>query len=147
MDGVSRIGVSLEPELLIEFDKSISKKGYVSRSEAIRDLVRDSLSESDWKNENIHVAGTLVVVIDIDATDVYEKIANVCRKRSDVFVHSSNYELGEGKAMQVLVTGGKLKDLKSFMSDISSVKGVLRSKLTMIAPSSGNLHHIGVRNK
>ena len=40
MDGVTRIGVSLEPELLKAFDESISKKGYVSRSEAIRDLVR-----------------------------------------------------------------------------------------------------------
>jgi Arc/MetJ-type ribon-helix-helix transcriptional regulator len=49
MDGVSRIGVSLEPELLKRFDESISKKGYVSRSEAIRDLVRDSLAENEWK--------------------------------------------------------------------------------------------------
>ena len=47
MDGVTRIGVSLEPELLKAFDESISKKGYVSRSEAIRDLVRDSLAENE----------------------------------------------------------------------------------------------------
>ena len=48
MDGVTRIGVSLEPELLNEFDKVIQKKGYVSRSEAIRDLVRDTLAETEW---------------------------------------------------------------------------------------------------
>ena len=64
MDGVTRIGVSLEPELLKAFDESISKKGYVSRSEAIRDLVRDSLAENEWKNEDEWMVGTIVMVYD-----------------------------------------------------------------------------------
>ena len=51
MEGVTRIGVSLEPELLDKFDKSIHEKGYVSRSEAVRDLIRDSLAENEWKND------------------------------------------------------------------------------------------------
>ncbi|MDD4455314.1 MAG: ribbon-helix-helix protein, CopG family, partial [Candidatus Methanomethylophilaceae archaeon] len=45
MDTVARIGVSLEPKLLEEFDKQIAAKGYASRSEALRALVRDSLAE------------------------------------------------------------------------------------------------------
>ena len=57
MDTVTRIGVSLEPELLNAFDESISKKGYVSRSEALRDLVRDSLAENSWKNDNTEMRG------------------------------------------------------------------------------------------
>ncbi|HKM13675.1 MAG TPA: ribbon-helix-helix protein, CopG family, partial [Candidatus Methanomethylophilaceae archaeon] len=57
MEGVTRIGVSLEPELLKEFDASISTKGYVSRSEAIRDLVRDSLAENEWKNDEEYMTG------------------------------------------------------------------------------------------
>ncbi len=52
MDSVSRIGVSLDPELLELFDRHISERGYVSRSEAIRDLIRDNLSENEWKDEN-----------------------------------------------------------------------------------------------
>jgi len=40
MDKVTRIGISLEPELLKEFDELVSGKGYTNRSEAIRDIIR-----------------------------------------------------------------------------------------------------------
>ena len=43
MGELARIGVSLEAELLQQFDEVISQKGYGNRSEAIRDLIRDRL--------------------------------------------------------------------------------------------------------
>ena len=36
-----RIGISLPGELLDKFDKSLQKRGYSSRSEGIRDAIRD----------------------------------------------------------------------------------------------------------
>ena len=41
---------------------------------------------------------------------------------------------------------GKLGDMKSFANEVTSIKGVLRGRLTMAAPSTGNLHHIGHRH-
>ena len=43
MADLSRIGVSLESELLHRFDSFIAEKGYDNRSEAFRDLIRDRL--------------------------------------------------------------------------------------------------------
>ena len=43
MAEVTRTGVSIEPELLEKFDKVITKRGYKNRSEALRDLIRESL--------------------------------------------------------------------------------------------------------
>jgi CopG family nickel-responsive transcriptional regulator len=40
MSEVIRFGVSISSELLERFDKLIESKGYVNRSEAIRDLIR-----------------------------------------------------------------------------------------------------------
>ncbi|HTP51594.1 MAG TPA: ribbon-helix-helix protein, CopG family, partial [Anaeromyxobacteraceae bacterium] len=37
---LERIGISLEDDLLAQFDRLITAKGYVNRSEAIRDLIR-----------------------------------------------------------------------------------------------------------
>ena len=39
---LTRFGISLSEELLGQFDSLIDKKGYPNRSEAIRDLIRDS---------------------------------------------------------------------------------------------------------
>lgn len=147
MEGVTRIGVSLEPELLKQFDESISKKGYVSRSEAIRDLVRDSLAESEWKNEDEWMVGTIVMVYDHTVTAVGDKITDMQHDHPGLVNMSVHVHLDHDKCMEILICEGKLKDLKRFADEITSVKGVLRGRLTMAAPSTGNLHHIGHRNR
>ena len=56
MTQLERIGVSLDKELLSMFDYLIGKRGYQSRSEALRDLVRRELSEeqlSDPKSKGV----------------------------------------------------------------------------------------------
>lgn len=145
MDHVSRIGVSLEPELLNRFDEAISKKGYVSRSEALRDLVRDSLAENEWKNEEDEMTGAFIFIFDTHVTDVLERVDSVCRKRRDVVIYKTSVDLDDSKKMEIVVADGKLKDLKTFANDMTSVKGVLRGKLTMVSPSRGSMHHIGLR--
>ena len=84
MDGVTRIGVSLEPELLKRFDESIAEKGYVSRSEAIRDLVRDSLAENEWKDPDAHMTGVVVLICNSKVPDVYERMNSAFSKNSDI---------------------------------------------------------------
>ena len=48
--------------------------------------------------------------------------------------------------MEILICEDRLKNLKNFASEVTSIKGVLRGRLTMVAPSSGNLHHVGHRH-
>ena len=43
MTELARTGVSLEEDLLNEFDRLIAKRGYKNRSEAFRDLIREAL--------------------------------------------------------------------------------------------------------
>lgn len=146
MDKVSRIGVSLEPELLKQFDELIATKGYVSRSEAIRDLVRDSLAESDWKHDDMVMTGVIVIVFDAGINNVFERFEQVYRKWQDSIIFSNTINLDGINKLDTITVNGRLTDLKSILSDFLAIKGVRRGKLTMAAPNSGNLHHIGVRN-
>src|SRR5207249_5688917 len=61
---VERFGVSMDPELLHSFDRLIRRKGYRSRSEAIRDIVRDKLVEEEWEQGARFVVGTVTLVYD-----------------------------------------------------------------------------------
>ncbi len=63
MDNVTRIGVSLEPELLAKFDELIASKGYVTRSEAFRDLIRDALTKETLQEEDAKVCGTVTLLV------------------------------------------------------------------------------------
>ena len=43
MGELARIGIAIPEDLLEEFDRLIKKRGYKTRSEAVRDLVRKEL--------------------------------------------------------------------------------------------------------
>ncbi|MCL2143676.1 MAG: nickel-responsive transcriptional regulator NikR [Methanomassiliicoccaceae archaeon] len=146
MDGVTRIGVSLEPELLKEFDDVIMKKGYVSRSEAIRDLVRDALAENEWKNPDQYVVGIIVMIYDHTVSNVKEKLMNLQHERGHSINTTIHVHLDHDRCMEMLLVSGLLGDLKELTDEITSVKGVLRGKLTMVSPATGNMHHIGHRH-
>ena len=145
MDTVARIGVSLEPELLKSFDEAISKKGYVSRSEALRDLVRDSLAENTWKNDNEEMIGVFIIVIDLRITNVLERVDSIYRNHASVFSHSNSVPIDNFSKMDVIIANGKLFELRNFLEDLTSIKGVLRGKLASITPGGCNMHQIGLR--
>lgn len=146
MEGVTRIGVSLEPELLNNFDRIIAKKGYVSRSEAIRDLVRDSLAENEWKNDKEYMCGVIVMIYDHEVTGIGEKLTALQHGRMQNINTSIHIHLDHDKCMEILVTEGELGDLKTLTNEIAAIKGVLRCKLTMASQASGHLHHVGARS-
>lgn len=146
MEGVTRIGVSLEPELLTEFDKVIAKKGYVSRSEAIRDLVRDSLAETEWKNDKEYVCGVITMVYDHDTTGLSEKITEIQHSALQAISTTVHIHLDHDRCMEVVVVEGELGMLKQIANDFGTLKGVLRCKLTMASQATGHVHYVGVRN-
>jgi len=49
MSDTVRFGVSLGLDLLDQFDTLINKMGYDNRSEAVRDLIRQKLTEEQWR--------------------------------------------------------------------------------------------------
>lgn len=61
---INRIGVSLPENLLKNFDDIILKRGYSSRSEGIRDAIRNYIVNYEWMSD---VQGERVGVV----TNVY----------------------------------------------------------------------------
>ena len=145
MDGVTRIGVSLEPELLNEFDKIIQKKGYVSRSEAIRDLVRDSLAENEWKNDKDFMCGVITMVYNHDTNGLSDKLTEIQHAALQTIATTIHMHLDHDRCLEIIAVQGELGQLKQLTSDLGAIKGVLRCKLTMAAKSTGHMHYIGVR--
>lgn len=145
MDYVTRISMSLDPDLLEKFDKSISEKGYTTRSKAICDLIRDFVSENELKYSNVKMTGVIVLIYDGSAKEALFKISEVFDVHSDLILSTTTVALGNGKKMIVIVADGILSKLRMLSSDAASVKGVLRCRMTMVSPRTGNLHHIGPR--
>jgi CopG family nickel-responsive transcriptional regulator len=131
MEKVVRFGVSLEPELLKKFDKLIRKKCYGSRSEAIRDLIRDETVKEVLEKENEEVVGTLTIVYDHDASNVTNKLLEVQHSHHKNILSTMHLHLDEHNCLEVLVVSGKVKDVQNIADSITSIKGVKHGKLTV----------------
>ncbi|HNA27692.1 MAG TPA: nickel-responsive transcriptional regulator NikR, partial [Nitrospira sp.] len=76
MTKLARFGVSLDQDLLAEFDRLIERRSYTNRSEAIRDLIRDSLVGQEW-NENKDTVATITFVYDHHVPDLARKLTHI----------------------------------------------------------------------
>jgi len=64
MSEITRFSVSLENDLLEKFDHYCKEQHFATRSEAVRQLIRDTLTAHAWEAESQDAAGTLTLVYD-----------------------------------------------------------------------------------
>jgi len=129
MENVTRIGISIEPELLEKFDDLIEKQQYTNRSEAVRDMIRQYLVTEDWDKGIGTVVGSITITYDFDSSGVVEKLARVEHKHNNIIHCSSIVRLDEKTSMEVLTAQGSSFELKELADAIKSIKGVKHAEL------------------
>ena len=132
---VERVGVSFEPELLSKFDALIKVKGYNNRSEAIRDLVRKSLIESEIESENGEVIGTLTIIYDHDVGDVTNRLLHLQHHHHSEISSTSHIHVDQHTCLEVLVVRGQAKNVRELSDNIKAVKGVKHGELIITTTS------------
>lgn len=129
-DELQRFGVSMEGYLLERFDQVIEKKGYTNRSEAIRDLIRDSLVEQDW-DENREIVGTVTIVYDHEVRELGDTLTDLQHQFQKLFRSTLHIHLDEHHCLEVLVVQGKGSEVKKIADRLIGTKGVKHGKFTM----------------
>jgi CopG family nickel-responsive transcriptional regulator len=137
MQRIERIGVSLEKELLSGFDKLIAKKGYQSRSEAIRDLVRQQLSGERLADPKAKAIAAVFVVYDHHSTKLMEKLTNLQHSHLLQTISSMHIHLDEHDCLEVIVLRGKVAEINKMAENMLSQKGVKLGKINLVAADSG----------
>jgi CopG family nickel-responsive transcriptional regulator len=122
--GVTRFGVSLDESLLAKFDRLIGGKGYANRSEAIRDLIRESLVREQWELGNADAVGTLTLVYDHETRELEERLAELQHAHYKTIVSTLHVHLDAHHCLEVLVLRGKATLLKSIADKLIGTRGV-----------------------
>jgi len=130
MGELARIGVSLESELLQQFDDVISQKGYSNRSEAIRDLIRDRLVGVQI-HENKVVVGTLTIVYDHHRPNLTEKLVEAQHQLGGKVLSAMHVHLDHHHCLEVVVLKGRSREVSNFANGILSLRGVNHGQLVV----------------
>ncbi|HHD15797.1 MAG TPA: nickel-responsive transcriptional regulator NikR [Euryarchaeota archaeon] len=128
---VSRVGVSFEPELLERFDELIGEKGYQSRSEAIRDLVRKAIMERDVEGREGEVVGTLTYIYDHHQCDVNNKLLDLQHSHYHDILFTTHVHMDHDMCLEVLIVKGEAEDVRKLSDNIRAIKGVKHGELVI----------------
>ena len=128
---LQRIGISLEDELLERFDEIIEEKGYVNRSEAIRDLIRGEIVERAWSSSRSDEERVVVVtlVYDHDSSSLAQKLTHIQHENHLAVVSSLHVHMDAHNCLEVLVLRGKAKNVMSIAESLASTRGVKYGKV------------------
>jgi CopG family nickel-responsive transcriptional regulator len=122
--GITRFGVSLDGRLLAKFDRLIGRKGYRNRSEAIRDLIRDSLVREQWELGDTEAVGTLTLVYDHETRELEERLTEIQHAHYRAIVSTLHIHLDPHHCLEVLVLRGKASLLKTIADRLIGTRGV-----------------------
>ncbi|MCW7075773.1 MAG: nickel-responsive transcriptional regulator NikR [Candidatus Syntropharchaeales archaeon] len=126
-----RIGVSLPDNLLTRFDGIIKKRGYSSRSEGIRDAIRNYIVDYEWMGEE---EGDRVAVITIiynhHQRGLNDELLEIQHSSIGLLGTSFHVHLDHDNCLEVLLARGNMRDIKQITEDIMALKGVKHVKLT-----------------
>lgn len=131
---MNRITITIDDGLLTQLDAHMASRGYASRSEAMRDLLRDAL-----ERERMETAGaadavaTLTYVYDHEQRELGRKMTGLAHAHTDLTLSTLHVHLDQETCLEVSVLRGPSHDIRHFADEVTTERGVRHGRLHVMA--------------
>jgi CopG family nickel-responsive transcriptional regulator len=137
MSDITRFGVSIEQNLLENFDRLNGERGYATRSEALRDLIRESLIQRKIDVESdAQALGSLTLVYDHHASNLVQEMGEIQHRFHDLVLSVMHLHVSHDDCMEVIALRGVAAEIVKLSNVLLSLKGIKNGKLFLTLPSS-----------
>jgi|SRR5262249_55468051 CopG family transcriptional regulator, nickel-responsive regulator len=133
MAELERISISLEKPLLDAFDRRNAAKGYATRSEAIRDLIRDRLLREEAERAEGEQVAVVTMVYDHHARELASRLIDKQHHHHELVVSCLHVHLGERHCLEVSVLRGPAAQVRHLGDELLATKGVLHGEVILTA--------------
>ncbi len=142
MADLSRFGVSVDEELLVSFDELIAVQGYETRSEALRDLMREALIKAKLENfpESGEAIGSLTLIYDHHAGNLQDEMSGIQHNFHSLILSVMHLHVSHDDCLEILAIRGVVADIVELSNALLSLKGIKNGKLFLTLPSSAIAH-------
>ncbi len=130
MSDLYRFGVSLDKNLIEDFDEHIKLDNYKNRSEAIRDLIREELVRKQWQCGNI-VAGAISITYDHHKRELVNKLMEIQHDFHAIIISTQHIHLDHYNCLEIVAVKGKAREVNDLAKKLKSVRGVFHVALNM----------------
>lgn len=127
---IKRFSVSLDEKLLEQLDSFIELRGYGSRSEAVRDLIRKEFVQEEWQQDG-EVAGVITIVYNHHQPQLQEKITEIQHHFYFLITSTTHVHMEHHNCLEVIIVKGAASSIRELAATISALRGVKNGNLSM----------------
>ena len=120
---LTRFSISIDEELMDQFDAKIRKDRCPTRSKAVGDLIRSSLVQTEWQ-EGDEVAGAIVLVYDHHTRDVVNRLMDVQHDCHDAIISTQHIHLDHDNCLEIVAVKGTSREITTLVKRLKAVKGL-----------------------
>lgn len=139
-DKVKRISVSIPESVYNALDDLVEEEGYVNRSQAVAQMVRNEVLDHRLKNEKKVMAGTITLVYDESVPKLRENLIKIQRKNIDSVISTHHVLLENNFSLEVWLVQAPVFMLRKILKEVIVCKGVETGKLTMTTAVMPPIH-------
>jgi len=131
MGELARIGIAIPEELLEEFDKLIARRGYATRSEAVRDLIRKEMVDEISASPNAEVYGTVTLIYDHHTRLLPERLTELQHQYHAAIMSSVHIHLDHDNCLEAILVRGKSALVQKLANALIATRGVKHGRFML----------------
>jgi CopG family nickel-responsive transcriptional regulator len=148
---MERITMAIDEPLARDFDELIARRGYASRSEAMRDLLRREVEgDRASRGGHGHCVASLSYVYNHHVRDLAERLTGAQHEHHDLVVATMHVHLDHDHCLEVGILKGPTAEVRRFADRIQAERGVRHAAINMVGveptdrhDETGTHHHHG----
>lgn len=130
---MQRFTISLDDALAEQFDALIASKGYVNRSEAVRDLIRERMDSNCLQVSGAAwCVATLSYVYDHHDKTLTERVLSLQHEHHDLVITSLHTHLDHDNCLETVVLRGPTQIVNAFSQSLVALRGVRHGQVHII---------------
>ena len=138
---MQRITISIDDPLAEALDGFMAATGYRSRSEGVRDIVRDAMGRHN--NDVVahkHSVANLSYIYDRRVRRLASRLSEMQHAHHDLIASATSVPLDHSSSLESVMLKGPTKALREFADGVRAERGVRSLLLNLIGVDPGDRH-------
>lgn len=138
---MQRVTVSLDVEIAPLFDSIVKEQGYQSRSEAVRDLIRNAVDARRLDSPaGDHCVASLSYIYDQRTRSLAQRLLDMQHAHHDLVVSTTHVVLDHAALFETMILKGSTRDIRTLADAIRAERGVRFGAINLVSVDPNDQH-------
>jgi CopG family nickel-responsive transcriptional regulator len=119
-----RFGVTVPENVLSEFDLRLRHSGKNNRSDVIRQLIRNYITQDRWQEEGGQVYGTVTLMYDHHSSYISKDLTSTQHHHGENIVCTTHVHVDDDTCLECIVLKGNASSIRAFIDSLGKIKGI-----------------------